>query len=104
LQKAAFESQLDVAVEQKLDLPMFLHMRAAADDFVQILGQRLKHFSKKGLVHSFTGSVEEMRKMVDLGLDVGVNGCSLKTEENLDVVKEIPLERIQIETDGPWVG
>jgi TatD DNase family protein len=83
---------------------MFLHQRAAADDFIQILGPRLIHFPKKGLVHSFTGTVEEMHQMVGLGLDIGVNGCSLKTEENLEVVKEIPLERIQIETDGPWVG
>lgn len=37
-----------------------------------------------------------------MGLDVGVNGCSLKTSENLEVVREIPLGRLQLETDGPW--
>jgi TatD DNase family protein len=95
-----FEAQLDVATE--LNMPLFLHMRAAAEDFENLLKPRLDRLPKKGLVHSFTGSVEEMRSLVALGLDVGVNGCSLKTEENLEVVKEIPLEHLQIETDGPW--
>ena len=54
-------------------------------------------------MHSFTGTVEEMQRLVAMGFDIGVNGCSMKTEENLDVVRAIPLERIQIETDGPWV-
>ncbi|KAL0263354.1 hypothetical protein SLS55_002334 [Diplodia seriata] len=95
-----FAAQLDVAVE--LQLPLFLHSRAAADDFERLLGERLPRLPRGGLVHSFTGTADEMRRVVALGLDVGVNGCSLKTEENVDVVRQIPLERLQIETDGPW--
>jgi len=95
-----FDAQLDLAVD--LQLPLFLHMRAAAEDFERLLGPRLLRLPKKGLVHSFTGSVDEMRRLVQMGLDIGVNGCSLKTDENVAVVKEIPLERLQIETDGPW--
>lgn len=95
-----FKKQLDVAVE--LQLPLFLHSRAAAEDFEGILRERLDSLPKRGLVHSFTGTLEEMQSVVDMGFDVGINGCSLKTEENLAVVKEVPLERLQIETDGPW--
>lgn len=95
-----FEAQLDIAVE--VQLPLFLHSRAAAEDFERLLGPRLSQLPRKGLVHSFTGTMEEMKRLVDLGLDVGVNGCSLKTDENIEVVREMPLERIQIETDGPW--
>lgn len=43
-----------------------------------------------------------MQELVELGFDIGINGCSLKTEENLELVRQLPLERIQLETDGPW--
>ncbi|GFF65205.1 hydrolase, TatD family protein [Aspergillus lentulus] len=95
-----FEAQLDLAVD--IQLPLFLHSRAASEDFEKLLAPRLEKLPKKGLVHSFTGTMDEMKRMLALGLDIGVNGCSLKTEENLEVVKAIPLDRIQIETDGPW--
>ncbi|KAL4798855.1 hypothetical protein BDV19DRAFT_402164 [Aspergillus venezuelensis] len=95
-----FEAQLEIAVE--LQLPLFLHSRAAGEDFERLLAPRLEKLPKRGLVHSFTGTLDEMQRLVALGLDIGVNGCSLKTEENLEVVKAIPLDRIQIETDGPW--
>ena len=100
LQLKYFEAQLDIAVE--VQLPLFLHSRAASEDFEKILGSRLSMLPKKGLVHSFTGTIEEMNRLVDMGLDIGVNGCSMKSDENLEVVKAVPLERIQIETDGPW--
>lgn len=96
-----FEAQLDLAVE--IQLPLFLHSRAASEDFERLIAPRLPKLPRRGLVHSFTGTLDEMNRMVNLGLDIGVNGCSLKTEENLEVVKAIPLDRIQIETDGPWV-
>lgn len=95
-----FKRQLDLAVE--LQLPLFLHSRAAAEDFEHILKERLHELPKRGCVHSFTGTMDEMQRVVDLGFDVGINGCSLKTEENLEVMKQVPLERLQIETDGPW--
>ncbi|KAK2739094.1 hypothetical protein FQN57_006660 [Myotisia sp. PD_48] len=95
-----FEAQLDLAVD--IQMPLFLHSRAASEDFERLIAPRLEKLPKGGLVHSFTGTMEEMQRMVALGLDIGVNGCSLKTEENIEVVKAMPLDRIQIETDGPW--
>ncbi len=100
IQLQYFEAQLLLATE--LQLPLFLHSRAASEDFEGCLKKYLDRLPKRGVVHSFTGEVEEMRRLVRLGFDIGVNGCSLKTEGNLDVVKEIPLDRIQLETDGPW--
>ena len=96
-----FRSQLDLAVD--LQLPRCLPSRAAAHDFESMLMEKLDQLPKRGCVHSFTGSMEEMERIVAMGFDVGINGCSLKTEDNVEVVKKVPLERIQIETDGPWV-
>lgn len=95
-----FEKQLDMACE--LGMPLFLHSRAAASDFERLLKERLDRVPRRGLVHSFTGTLEEMQQIINLGFDIGINGCSMKTEENIAVVKEVPLERLQIETDGPW--
>ncbi|RDL37978.1 Uncharacterized protein BP5553_05411 [Venustampulla echinocandica] len=95
-----FAAQLDVAVE--VGLPLFLHSRAAHADFIRLLKEREEKLPKKGVVHSFTGTMEEMQELVEEGWSVGVNGCSLKTTENLEVVKAIPLDKIMLETDGPW--
>ena len=95
-----FEAQLDLAV--KLQFPLFLHSRAASADFERLIRHRLTQLPKKGLVHSFTGTIEEMQRLVEMGFDIGINGCSMKTEENVEVVKAVPLGQLQIETDGPW--
>ena len=55
-----------------------------------------------GIVHSFDGSAEEAAELVELGLYIGVNGCSLRTEQNVEVVRSMPLGRIVAETDAPW--
>jgi TatD DNase family protein len=72
-----FEAQLEIAVE--VQLPLFLHSRAASEDFEKLLTAKLDQLPKRGLVHSFTGTAEEMQRLVNLGFDIGVNGCSMKS-------------------------
>lgn len=73
-----FEAQLEIAVD--VQLPLFLHSRAASEDFERLLKAKLDQLPKRGLVHSFTGTIEEMQRLVELGFDIGVNGCSMKSE------------------------
>ncbi|XP_037294987.1 putative deoxyribonuclease TATDN1 [Manduca sexta] len=94
-----FEYQLQLSRE--FSLPLFLHCRAAADDLVDILS-RNQDKVVGGVVHSFDGSEEALQKILSLGLYIGINGCSLRTKENLDVASKIPTDRLMIETDCPW--
>lgn len=106
IQLHSFAAQLDLVASTKPQLPLFLHSRAAHRDFVSLLkekfGEKLERLEKGGVVHSFTGTIEEARELMDLGLYIGINGCSFKTEDNCEVVKQIGLDRMMLETDGPW--
>lgn len=106
LQQHSFDAQLALAASLSPQLPLFLHSRAAHADFVaslkQAFGPGLERLEKGGVVHSFTGTIEEMTELMSLGLYIGLNGCSFKTADNCEVVKAVRLDRLMIETDGPW--
>eukprot|EP00931_Biecheleriopsis_adriatica_P100729 TRINITY_DN75982_c0_g1_i1.p1 TRINITY_DN75982_c0_g1~~TRINITY_DN75982_c0_g1_i1.p1 ORF type:complete len:407 (+),score=86.53 TRINITY_DN75982_c0_g1_i1:179-1222(+) len=101
-----FEWQL-TGIVAPLGLPLFLHCRTgeAATDLLALLSKhRASLPSSPGVVHSFDGSLEDAQGFIDMGFYIGINGCSLKTQDNLDVVKQLPEERILLETDAPWCG
>jgi len=94
-----FEQQLQLA--ESTQLPMFLHCREAFADFVEIV-ERHRGKISGGVVHSFTGTVEEAKTVLDLGFFIGINGCSLKTRDNIEAMKSIPSDKLMLETDCPW--
>ncbi|KAJ8935405.1 hypothetical protein NQ314_012824 [Rhamnusium bicolor] len=96
-QKKYFEYQLKLS--ESLQLPLFLHCRNAADDLFNILKE---YDGLKGVVHSFDGTSEEAQRFIELGYYIGLNGCSLKTQDNLNTIKSLPSNKILIETDCPW--
>ncbi|KAN0031315.1 hypothetical protein ACTA71_010404 [Dictyostelium dimigraforme] len=105
IQLKCFEYQFQLT--EKTGLPLFLHLRGnsesgACSDFIDIIKRNRNRFTV-GVVHSFTGTLNELNQLLELdGIYIGVNGCSLKTQENLDVVSKIPINRLMIETDAPW--
>eukprot|EP00171_Calliarthron_tuberculosum_P016098 IDg16098t1 len=108
LQFATRAEQLPVflahfSLAQEMQKPLFLHNRNTGGDFARVIRENRARFGD-GVVHSFTGSCEELRELIALGLYIGVNGCSLKTEANLAAVREIPLGRLMLETDAPYCG
>lgn len=80
---------------------MFLHCRNAEEDFKRIIK---KHNDELfgGVVHSFDGKLDDAKEFIELGYYIGLNGCSLRTEQGLQVAAQLPLDRILIETDAPW--
>eukprot|EP00158_Paraphelidium_tribonemae_P005875 Partr_v1_DN27569_c0_g1_i2_m30385 putative TatD DNase domain containing len=64
-----------------LNLPFFLHFRGEAciDDFCDIINENPP--AAGGVVHSFTGTEDEMTRILSMGLDIGINGCSLRTDQ-----------------------
>jgi len=103
IQQLGLRTQLDVA--SSTNLPLYLHNRESGDDLYEILSEYKDKLSTdgnegiRGIVHSFDESIDIAKQFMSLGLYIGINGCSLKTEENINVAKQIPLDRLILETD-----
>jgi TatD DNase family protein len=98
-----FEAQLELAAH--LGLPVFLHQRDAHQEFVKIVG-RYRDQLVNAVAHCFTGTSEELEAYVDLDLHVGITGwiCDERRGHALQKsVARIPLNRLMIETDAPYL-
>ena len=85
MQKMVFLKHFELS--EAFNLPLYLHARAAGDDFVNIIKKNRKRFTK-GVVHCFTGSEEYLAALLKLDLYIGVTGLSFKTAENCEMVKK----------------
>jgi TatD DNase family protein len=102
-QESRFEKQLHLACE--LGKPLFLHERDAHRRFVEILACYKDHVGA-AVVHCFTGTAEQLQAYLDLGLYIGITGwiCDdRRGQELLNLVRNIPLDRLMIETDAPFL-
>lgn len=101
IQKQYFYNQLELANE--LNLPVVIHDRDAHKDILDTL-KSIK-INNAGTIHCFSGSVEMAKELIKLGYYLGFDGpiTFKNAQKNIDVLKYIPLDRILIETDAPYL-
>lgn len=100
LQKEIFEKQILLANEYAL--PVIVHDRDAHGDSLEIL----KRTRPKGVMHCFSGSVETMHEVVSLGMYIGLGGAVTfkNAKKPLEVAKAVPIDRLLLETDCPYMA
>ncbi len=106
-QKERFVQQLELAKELKK--PLILHCRdgksgstgPAYRDMIEILSRG--YAINGGVVHSFTGTAQEARQFLDLGLYLGFNGIITFARQYDNIIREVPLDRVLLETDAPYL-
>ncbi|RGM48223.1 MULTISPECIES: TatD family hydrolase [Bacteroides] len=101
-QLIVFEQQVEWAL--KYDLPIVIHCREAFDYIYRVL-EPYKTTPLRGIFHSFTGTIEEAVRILDFpGFYVGINGVVTFKKSTLpEVLQSIPLERVVLETDSPYL-
>ena len=101
-QKEAFRTQLELASEW--DLPVNIHLRDATEDFLEIL-EDCRHLHLRGNLHAFSGSLEFFERVQKYGdWYVGIGGVvTFKKARIGEDIARIPLERIVLETDAPYL-
>ena len=100
LQLRVFKEQLELA--KVLDVPVIIHDREAHGDVMDILRQ----YKPKGLMHCFSGSVEMMREVMKIGMYISLGGTVTfkNARHSVDCAREVPLDRLLLETDAPYLS
>ena len=104
LQKTWFRKFIELAIEKQK--PLVIHCREAYDDVIRIL-QEYQFSHCPGVIHCFSGNIEQARKFIEMGFYIGVNGMFTKMETDTEVcvaLRDIPLEKIVFETDSPYLS
>lgn len=102
-QTSAFVSQIKLAKE--LEKPLMVHCRQAFEDLIKALTERKNDLiSPPGIIHFFSGTKEDAKKLLDLGFYFSFGGVITFVRDYDEVIKYIGLERIVLETDAPYVA
>ena len=104
VQARVFRSQMELARAAKL--PIIIHCRDAWDDCLALIERHWRPTGLAGILHCFTGTFGHAKRGLDMGFLISFAGNATypKTQNIRDVAKEIPLDRILIETDSPFLA
>ena len=104
IQRESFEQH--IIASQGNNLPVIVHTRDAEEDTLNIIGECKKNQEFPGLIHCFTASKEFALKMLDLGMYISISGIvTFKNATELqEVAKFIPMDRMLVETDSPYLA
>ena len=104
IQKKSFVSHINASAATSL--PIIIHSRNADKDMIEILVSEMKNQNFQGLLHCFSSTKELAYKALDLGLYISISGIiTFNSAEDLrNIVSDIPLERLLIETDAPYLA
>ncbi|WP_199162020.1 TatD family hydrolase [Elizabethkingia miricola] len=102
IQVKAFEQQIDWAIE--MDLPIVIHTRESFNETFEVL-ERKKHPKLRGIFHCFSGNLDQAQHAIDLGFVLGIGGVVTFKNGKIDqFLNEIPLDKIVLETDSPYLA
>ena len=102
IQIKAFEQQIDWAIDR--DLPIVIHTRSSFDEVFEVL-EKKKHPKLRGIFHCFSGDLQQAKHAIDLGFILGIGGVVTFKNGKIDqFLSEIPLDKIVLETDSPYLA
>ena len=102
IQIKAFEQQIDWAIER--DLPIVIHTRESFEETFEVL-ERKKHPKLRGIFHCFSGNLDQAKHAVNLNFLLGIGGVVTFKNGKIDqFLHEIPLDKIVLETDSPYLA
>ena len=102
IQIKVFEKQIDWAIER--DLPIVIHGRDSFDEIFEVL-ERKKHPKLRWIFHCFSGDLQQAKKAIDLNFVLGIGGVVTFKNGKIDqFLSQIPLEKIVLETDSPYLA
>ncbi len=104
LQQVHFRQHIEFAIES--NLPFVVHMRDCAEDIVELLNEYQSEFPLRGIMHSYSGDLENAEACLDIGLHISFAGMVTykKSDDLRQVAKAVPLDRLLIETDAPYLS
>jgi TatD DNase family protein len=101
-QVIAFEEQIKLAIEY--DLPIVIHARDSLDEIFRVL-EKFKSEKLRGIFHCFTGNLDQANKIIDLNFYLGIGGVvTFKNGKISEFLNEVPIEKIVLETDSPYLA